>query len=411
MDLATSGEKKILWAKGHMPVLAHIEKRFAKDRPLEGHRISMALHLEAKTGVLALLLQTGGAEVTVSGSNPLSTQDDVAEALRQRGLRVLAKRGVSVEEYRGWLKENLRTTRPTLIVDDGGDLLELLHGEMADLAGHVFGGAEETTTGITRIKALEKKGELRIPMMAVNDARLKHLFDNRYGTGQSVMEAFMRVTNLIVAGQVVVVVGYGWCGKGVAEKARGLGARVVVTEVDPVKALEAHMDGFSVMPLEEAAAIGDIFITVTGGWHVISHPHFRAMKDGAFLANAGHFDVEIDIPALEEESEAVEEVRPHVRAYRQKDGRTLYLLAEGRLLNLAAGDGHPAEIMDLSFALQALAVEHWARMAASGKKPEPRLYPVPDELDYWVARMKLESLGIAIDRLTDEQEAYLARWR
>lgn len=392
-----------------MPVLRRIAERFRRERPFSGERVSIALHLEAKTAYLAQVIAEGGAEVTISGSNPLSTQDDVAHALAQSGVRVYAERGVDPETYFELLADNLKT-RPTLLIDDGGDLVKLLHAEFADLADEVIGGAEETTTGITRIKALKREGRLRFPMIAVNDAQMKHLFDNRYGTGQSVLDGLMRTTNLTVAGKTVVVAGYGWCGKGVALRAHGMGANVVVTEIDPVKAIEAHMDGHRVMTMYEAAAVGDVFITVTGGYHIIGAKHMSRMKDGAMLANAGHFDVEIDLPALRAMSVAASDVRPNVTAYRLADGRTLYVLAEGRLLNLAGADGHPAEIMDMTFALQALALEYLVQKKREGAPLTPGLYPVPEAIDRRVAEMKLEALNITIDRPTAEQADYATRW-
>ncbi|CAM3415583.1 adenosylhomocysteinase [Hydrogenibacillus schlegelii] len=407
---ADAGRKKIEWARRHMPVLGAIAERFEREKPLAGERVSIALHLEAKTAVLALVLQAGGADVTISGSNPLSTQDDVAHALARAGVRVFARRGVSEDEYRALLLDNLEASRPTLLIDDGGDLVKLLHAERSDLAGGVKGGAEETTTGMTRLRALAREGRLAFPMVAVNDARMKHLFDNRYGTGQSVIDGILRTTNLTLAGKTFVVVGYGWCGKGVALRARGMGANVVVTEIDPVKAIEAHMEGYRVMPMAEAAAVGDLFVTVTGGYHAIGAAHFLRMKDGAILANAGHFDVEIDLEALRRMSVEVDAVRPNVTAYRQPDGRTLYVLAEGRLVNLAGADGHPAEIMDMTFALQALSLEWLAREHRAGRPLPPALHPVPEAIDRTVAEMKLRTLGIAIDRPTPEQEAYAARW-
>jgi len=406
-SLAPEGRMKIEWAQSHMPVLSRIREQFERTRPFAGLRVAVCLHLEAKTAYLAQVLRAGGADVAIAGSNPLSTQDDVCAALAQSGVRVFARHAPSAEEYRAFLVRTLET-KPHLILDDGGDLVALLHGERPDLAENVLGGAEETTTGVLRLKALEREGRLLFPMVAVNDAYCKFLFDNRYGTGQSVWDGIMRTTNLIVAGKTVVVAGYGWCGKGVAMRAKGLGADVVVTETDAIRAIEAHMDGFSVMPMAEAARVGDIFVTVTGNRGVIRREHFEVMKDGAILANAGHFDVEIDKRDLESLSVLRRTVRKNVEEFRLKDGRRLYLLAEGRLVNLAAGDGHPAEIMDMSFALQALSLRYVAEHANGLGR---RVVRVPYELDEQVARLKLESLGRRIDELTADQREYLQGWR
>lgn len=402
--LKTSGHAKLDWVRARMPVLAAIRDRYQRERPLLGERVAISLHLEAKTAILAELLHIGGAEVAITSSNPLSTQDDVAAALADTGVAVHAVHGARPEEYEAFHQAVL-DVRPTLLVDDGGELTERLHGSRRELAGGVKGGAEETTTGVTRLKALHASGRLAYPMIAVNDADMKHLFDNRYGTGQSTWDAIMRQTNLVVAGKTVVVAGYGWCGKGVAERARGLGARVVVTEVDPIRANEAWMDGFLVMPMDAAAPLGDIFITVTGNRDVITAEHFARMKDGVVLANAGHFDVEIDVAALRAEAAAEVHGRTGaIRGYRYGD-RTIWLLAEGRLVNLAAGDGHPAEIMDLTFGLQALSLENLLAVAR-----QPGVYPVPPEVDRWVAAIRLSALGIGIDSLTPAQTAYLASW-
>lgn len=404
-ELLASGERKISWAWRYMPVLKELKARYQAERPLEGRKLACCLHLEAKTACLLLALKDLGAQVFAAGSNPLSTQDDVCAALRERGVTVHSRRGMTADEY----VENLRRCLmegPDFIIDDGADMVYVLHSEMPHLLKDLKGGCEETTTGIKRLKAMHREGFLKIPMIAVNDALSKYLFDNRYGTGQSVWDAISRLTNRIVAGSTVVVVGYGWCGKGVARRAQGLGARVVVTEVDPHKALEAHMDGFSVMPLLEAAKVGDFFITVTGNTRVIRSEHFSVMKDGAILANAGHFDVEVCIPDLEGLSRSVEESRPNVRSYRMEDGRELHLLAEGRLVNLAGGDGHPVEIMDLSFSSQLLSA-----LFLVDNPMDPGVYPMPLQLDEEIARLKLSSLGIAIDRLTEEQRLYLESFR
>ncbi|RDV83605.1 adenosylhomocysteinase [Ammonifex thiophilus] len=405
-NLSPAGEKKIAWVAAHMPVLAAIRQEMEKTRPFAGVRVALCIHLEAKTANLALTLKAAGAEVVATGSNPLSTRDDIAAALVASGVRVFAWYNPTPEEYREHLRLTLET-RPHLVIDDGGDLVHLLHTELRGVAEGVIGGCEETTTGILRLKALEREGKLLFPMVAVNNAQMKYLFDNRYGTGESVWAAIMRTTNLVVAGKTVVVCGYGWCGKGVSLRARGLGARVIVCEVDPIKAVEAVMDGFEVMPSLEAAAKGDIFITTTGCRDVLRAEHFRQMKDGALLANAGHFNVEISLKDLAQLSVRQEEVRENITAYYLEDGRRLYLLGQGRLVNLAAGDGHPAEIMDLSFSLQALAARY---VLERGKELPPRVHPVPPEIDRQVAELRLAAWGIEIDRLTPEQEAYLASW-
>lgn len=405
--LAPEGHLKIDWVEAHMPVLNRVRKQFEAEQPFKGLKVTISLHLEAKTAYLAKVVQAGGAEVTITGSNPLSTQDDVCAALVEDGVTVYAKYNPEPEEYKALLIKALET-KPDLIIDDGGDLVTILHSERTDLLENVRGGAEETTTGILRLKAMDKEGQLKFPMVAVNDAYCKYLFDNRYGTGQSVWDGINRTTNLVVAGKTVVVVGYGWCGKGVAMRAKGLGANVVVTEVDAIKAVEAVMDGFQVMPMLEAAKIGDFFITVTGNRDVIRGEHYDVMKDGAILSNAGHFDVEVNKPELAERSVSVRTVRRNIEEYHLKDGRKLYLLAEGRLVNLAAGDGHPAEIMDMTFALQALSLKYVNdRYKEIGKT----VVNVPYELDEQVARFKLESLGVSIDALSDEQRAYLDSWQ
>lgn len=406
LSLAPEGHLKIDWAKDHMPVLNRIRENFEQEKPFQGLKVAISLHLEAKTAYLAKVIQAGGAEVTITGSNPLSTQDDICAALVEDGITVFAKYNPTPEEYKSFLLKTLET-RPDLIIDDGGDLVTILHSERSDLVGQIRGGAEETTTGILRLKSLEKEGRLKFPMVAVNDALCKYLFDNRYGTGQSVFDGINRTTNLVVAGKTVVVVGYGWCGKGVAMRAKGLGANVIVTEIDAVKAVEAYMDGFAVMPMSEAAKSGDYFITVTGNKDVIRGEHYRVMKDGAILSNAGHFDVEINKPELEAMSDSKRVVRRNIEEYRLNDGRKLYLLAEGRLVNLAAGDGHPAEIMDMTFALQAMALKY---VNEQYKSIGNKVIQMPYELDEQVARLKLEALGMAIDTLSSEQRAYLDSW-
>ncbi|MDA8337261.1 MAG: adenosylhomocysteinase [Peptococcaceae bacterium] len=400
---AAAGRMKIEWARSHMPVCGALSQRFLRDRPLAGLRVALSIHLEAKTARLAELLRDAGAEMAVTGSNPLSTQDDVACALAAGGMEVFARYNADEGRYRRHLLQVLEPG-PHLVIDDGGDLVHLLHTERADLAAGVLGGAEETTTGVLRLRLLAREGKLSFPMLAVNDARCKFLFDNRYGTGESVWAAVMRTTNLLVAGKTVVVMGYGWCGKGVALRARGLGAHVVVTEVDPVRAIEAHMDGYRVLPSEEAAAVGDVFITVSGCQDLLTRRHFEVMKDGALLANAGHFDVEINLPDLAAIAQERQTVRPNIERFTLAGGRRLYLLAGGRLVNLAAGDGHPVEIMDLSFALQALSAVY---LAQRGRELEKKVYPVPAGLDLEVAELKLASLGVRIDRLTGEQGRYL----
>ncbi|WP_025677695.1 adenosylhomocysteinase [Paenibacillus polymyxa] len=406
LKLAPEGHLKIDWVEAHMPVLNRIRQQFEQEQPFAGLKVTICLHLEAKTAYLAKVVQAGGAQVTITGSNPLSTQDDVCAALVEDGVTVLAKYNPDPEEFKN-LQIKALETKPDLIIDDGGDLVTLLQSERPDLISTIRGGAEETTTGIIRLKALEKEGQLHFPMVAVNDAYCKYLFDNRYGTGQSAFDGIIRTTNLVVAGSTVVVVGYGWCGKGVAMRAKGLGANVVVTEVDPIKAVEAHMDGFHVLPMVEAAKLGDFFITVTGNKAVITGEHFDVMKDGAVLCNAGHFDVEVSKPELAKRSESIRTVRRNIEEYRFKDGRKMYLLAEGRLVNLAAADGHPAEIMDTTFALQALGLKYVNdRYNELGKA----VINVPYKIDEQVARFKLDSLGIKIDTLTEDQKVYLDSW-
>lgn len=407
MNLAPEGHLKIDWVEAHMPVLNRVRKQFEAEQPFKGLKVTISLHLEAKTAYLAKVVQAGGAEVTITGSNPLSTQDDVCAALVEDGVTVFAKYNPEPAEYKELLIRALET-KPDLIIDDGGDLVTILHSERKDLLVNVRGGAEETTTGILRLKAMDKEGKLEFPMVAVNDAYCKYLFDNRYGTGQSVWDGINRTTNLVVAGKTVVVVGYGWCGKGVAMRAKGLGANVIVTEVDAIKAVEAYMDGFQVMPMVEAAKLGDFFVTVTGNRDVIRGEHYDVMKDGAILSNAGHFDVEVNKPELAERSSSIRTVRRNIEEYQLKDGRKVYILAEGRLVNLAAGDGHPAEIMDMTFALQALSLKYVNEQYQQIGKT---VVNVPYELDEQVARFKLESLGLSIDSLTSEQISYLDSWQ
>jgi adenosylhomocysteinase len=404
--LAHDGHLKIDWVRAHMPVLNRIREQFEKEQPFKGLKVAISLHLEAKTAYLAKVVKAGGADVTITGSNPLSTQDDVCAALVEDGVTVFAKYNPDPKEYKQLFIHTLEM-KPDLIIDDGGDLVSILHSERQDLLEQVRGGAEETTTGILRLKAMEKEGKLKFPMVAVNDAYCKYLFDNRYGTGQSVWDGINRTTNLVVAGKTVVVVGYGWCGKGVAMRAKGLGANVVVTEIDAIKAVEAYMDGFTVLPMTEAAKVGDFFVTVTGNRDVIRGEHYKVMKDGAILANAGHFDVEVNKPELAALTVSKRTVRRNIEEFKLADGRKIYLLAEGRLVNLAAGDGHPAEIMDMTFALQAMSLKYVNDHYESiGNK----VVDVPYELDEQVARVKLESIGTSIDRLTDEQIAYLDSW-
>ena len=401
--LASAGEMKIKWVERNMPVLRGIGADFAERKPFAGMKIALSVHLEAKTAYLCRVLEMGGAEMFVTGSNPLSTQDDVAAALAASGMEVYARYGCGMDEYRDCLRRVLEPG-PNIIIDDGGDLVELMHTSYPELIAGVLGGCEETTTGIHRLRIMEREGRLRFPMVMVNEADCKHMFDNRYGTGQSVWDGINRTTNLIAAGKYVVISGYGWCGKGVALRAKGLGAKPVITETDPIRALEAVMDGYEVMPMAEAARLGDMFITVTGCSGVINREHFGLMKDGAILTNAGHFDVEVDMAALEDMAVEKYEARHNIQGYVLPGGKTLFTIAEGRLVNLAAGDGHPAEIMDMSFAVQALSAAYLARQQGSLKSG---LIPVPRELDEDVARRKLQAMGVAIDRLSREQEEYL----
>lgn len=403
IGLAPEGEARINWVKKYMPLLNTLEREFIKDQPFKDKKITVSVHLEAKTAYLALVLAAGGAEVAVTGSNPLSTQDPIAAALAKAGLKVYAWHGATDEEYMDHLNKAL-DIGPDIVIDDGGDLVQLLHTSRSDLAENLLGGCEETTTGVMRLRAREKEGLLKFPMISVNDAYCKYLFDNRYGTGQSVWDGIMRTTNLIIAGKTVVVAGYGWCGRGVAMKAKGLGANIIVTEIDPIKAIEAVMDGFTVMTMDEAATLGDIFVTVTGCLKVLRKEHMEKMKDGVLLANAGHFDVEVWRPDLEELAVETRPMRKNITGYVMEDGRILNLMAEGRLVNLASGDGHPAEIMDMSFALQALSARY---VLENRGKLDNKVYIVPEEIDKRVAAMKLAAMGLEIDELSKEQDDYL----
>ena len=410
--LYPSGEKKIEWVKRNMPLLNGIRADFEKEKPFAGLTVGLSIHLEAKTAYLCRVLQAGGANMIVTGSNPLSTQDDVAAALvhgngESAPMHVYALHGCTAEEYRQCI-DRVLAHKPDILIDDGGDLVSGVMDRFPELKDHILGGCEETTTGVIRLKAMERAGVLPFPMMDVNDADCKHLFDNRYGTGQSVFDGIDRTTNLIVAGKTCVVAGYGWCGKGVAMRAKGLGAHVIVTEVDPVKAIEAIMDGFDVMPMAEAAKVGDLFVTVTGDRDVITAEHFANMKNGAILCNAGHFDVEVDVKWLRENALERRDMKPNIEGFRLDEDRWVYVLAEGRLVNLASGDGHPAEIMDMSFAIQALSARHIAREHG---KLEKKLYAVPREIDEQVARKKLMAMGVELDELTPLQAECLQSWR
>lgn len=407
-NLADAGRNRIEWAERDMPVLRAIRERFAKEKPLAGQRITACLHVTTETANLMRTLKEGGAEVALCASNPLSTQDDTAAALvHHYGISTFAIKGEDHETYYRHIHQAL-DIRPTLTMDDGADTVGLIHNDRRDLMETIIGGTEETTTGVIRLRAMANEGVLGYPIVAVNDALTKHLFDNRYGTGQSTLDGILRCTNMLLSGRVVVVAGYGWCGRGVASRARGMGARVVVTEIDPTKAIEAVMDGFEVMPMEAAAPIGDLFITVTGNKHVLDDRHFKVIKDGAVVCNSGHFNVEINIPALDALSKARREVRPFVEEFIRHDGSKVYLLADGRLINLAAAEGHPASVMDMSFANQALCAEYMVANAANMGKD---VYSVPDDIDKNVARLKLATMGANIDVLTPEQEQYLASWQ
>ncbi len=407
ISLADVGKRRTEWAFQSMPVLQTIRKQFIKTQPLAGMRIAACLHVTSETANLMITLRDGGAAVVLCASNPLSTQDDVAATLvRDYSIPVYAIKGENNEVYYSHLTSAAEHA-PHITMDDGADLVSLLHSKRKDLATHILGGTEETTTGVIRLRAMAKEGVLQYPIVAVNDALTKHLFDNRYGTGQSTLDGIIRATNVLLAGLNLVVAGYGWCGRGVAMRARGLGANVIVTEVDPTKAIEAVMDGFRVMSMSEAAAIGDVFVTVTGNKHVIAREHFERMKSGAILCNSGHFNVEIDLDALGRMSSSHRQTREFVEEYSFRDGRRLNVLADGRLINLSAAEGHPASVMDMSFANQALSAEY---MVKNHSRLEKRVYAVPEDLDKQVARMKLESMGVRIDKLTPEQEHYLSSW-
>jgi adenosylhomocysteinase len=404
-SLADQGGLLIEWASMHMPVLNQIRQRFEKEKPLTGALLGACLHVTKETGVLALALKAGGARIALCGSNPLSTQDEVAAALAKMGVNVYAWRGETADEYY-WCVNKVIDHKPTITLDDGADLVSTVHASRTEALNTIKGGTEETTTGVVRLRAMEKANALKYPIIAVNDAYTKYLFDNRYGTGQSTIDGILRATSVLLAGKNFVVCGYGWCGRGLANRARGMGAHVIVTEVDPVKALEAIMDGFGVMPMHEAAGIGDVFVTTTGNTGVVRKEHMTKMKNGAIIANSGHFNVEITIPDLENLATSKRTLRPNLEEYSLKNGRKLYLLAEGRLVNLASAEGHPSEVMDMSFANQALCVEHLVK----AKRLEPKVYNVPKEIDEKVAKLKLKSMGIKIDSLTNEQKKYIASW-
>ena len=405
IKLAPSGHDKIAWVKNFMPVLRSIDEEYSKTKPFAGKKVVITMHLEAKTAYLALVFKNAGAEVIATGSNPLSTQDDVVAALVEDGVTVYSWYNCTNEEYDMFIDKAL-DCNPDMIIDDGGDLVARIHNERPELIDRIIRGSEDSTTGVIRLKALAEQGKLKFPMIAANDAYCKYLFDNRYGTGQSTWDGIMRTTNLVIAGKTVVIAGYGWCGKGGAMRAKGLGANVVITEVDPIKAIEAVFDGFRVMPMEEAAKIGDIFLTLTGCDNVINEKHFALMKDGAMMANSGHFDVEINKVDLLKNSVSHRPVRKNIEEYVQKDGRKLYLLAEGRLVNLAAGDGHPAEIMDLSFGVQFFSALH---ILNHHQEMENKVYLMPEEINTKIAQIKLKALGVELDELTEEQKAYLAK--
>ncbi|MCD6341015.1 MAG: adenosylhomocysteinase [Desulfurococcales archaeon] len=407
VGLAKDGWVQIEWAERHMPVLMKIRREFEKDKPLESVRVAAVLHVTKETAALVRTLKAGGAEVWLAGSNPLSTQDDVAAALAEDGIKVFAWRGQTSEEYY-WCIEKVASSQPHVVMDDGADLHTYLHSKGIEVGRRVIGGTEETTTGVLRLRALEREGKLLYPVIAVNDALTKYLFDNRYGTGQSTIDGILRATNILLAGKVVVVAGYGWVGRGIAMRARGMGARVIITEVNPVRALEAVMDGYEVMPMNEAAKVGDIFITATGNRDVIRIEHFELMKDGAILANAGHFNVEVSVSELEKIAVSKRTIRRYVTEYTLRNGKKLYLIAEGRLVNLVAAEGHPSEVMDMSFANQAYSVKY---LIENKDKLPTKVYKVPDEIDEYIAKLKLESMGIKIDTLTEEQKKYLSNWQ
>lgn len=404
-SLACKGDLQIEWASQHMPVLNQIRERFRQEKPLKELTIAACLHVTKETGVLIETFLAGGAKVALCGSNPLSTQDDVAASLAEKGVNVFAWREQTTEEYY-WCVERAVDHRPAITLDDGADLVGTIHSKRTEALANIKGGTEETTTGVLRLRAMEEKGELKYPIIAVNDAYTKYLFDNRYGTGQSTIDGILRATNILLAGKNFVVSGYGWCAKGIAMRAQGMGANVIVTEVSPLRGLEAAMNGFRVMPMAEAAEVGDIFVTATGDTSVIRKEHMQKMKDGAILANSGHFNVEIDVKALDQFAESKRTMRMNLEEYALKNGRRLYLLAEGRLVNLAAAEGHPSEVMDMSFADQALCTEK----LASTERMSARVYPVPKEIDEAVAKLKLNAMKIGIDDLTEEQKKYLTSW-
>lgn len=401
LSLAPAGEQKIAWVRAHMPLLRALEARFTQEKPFAGKRIALSIHLEAKTAYLAQVFAAGGAKVSVTGSNPMSTKDDIVAALVKNGINTFAIHGASAEEYQQFVKQTL-ACEPHIVIDDGGDLVHELHSVYPEYANHVIGACEETTTGVLRAMAREKSTELNFPVISINGAQSKHLFDNRYGTGQSTFDGIMHTTNLVIAGKKVVVAGYGWCGKGCAMRAKGLGAEVIITEIDPIKALEAKMDGFEVMTMEAAAPLGDIFVTATGCCDVLTDVHFNLMKEGALISNTGHFEDEINLKALQEIAISTFEARENIEAYRLQNGRTVYLLGRGALVNIACADGHPAEIMDMSFALQALGAEYLLKHDLENK-----VYAVSDEIDSEVARLKLQDMGVSFDMLSDRQYQYL----
>ncbi len=406
-EKAPEGHRRIEWVSRHMPVLNRLIDRYSGEKLFKGINLTICIHLEAKSAYMAKAFKKCGANVVITGSNPLSTQDAIATALVEDGIEVHAWHGATAEEYTSHIRSSI-DTGPQLIIDDGGDLITMMHRDRPDLLSNVIGGAEETTTGLIRLRAMAEEGKLAFPVMAVNDAMCKYLFDNRYGTGQSVWDGIMRTTNLLISGKTVVVSGFGWCGRGVAMRAAGLGANVIVTEIEPVHALEAAVEGYRVMPMKDAAPLGDIFVTTTGCREIVTAEHFPLLKEGAILSNAGHFDVEIDIKALERMSEHLGQPRENIDEYRLENGKRVYLLGEGRLVNLASGDGHPAEIMDLSFALQFGAMQHLVR---EGKQLPKKVIQLPDELDRQTASLKLEAMGIAIDTLSCAQKDYLKSWQ
>ena len=406
IELADKGRLQIEWAEKNMPVVVGLRRKYKGEKPLKNARIGCCLHVTKETAVLVRTLASWGAEVFLAASNPLSTQDEVAAALAEEGVHVYAFRGESTEEYFKAIRMVIES-EPHIVIDDGGDMHALIHSEYQEIGSRIKGGSEETTTGVIRLKALEREGKLLYPVYAVNNAKTKQMFDNRYGTGQSTIDGILRATNILLAGKVFVVAGYGWVGRGIAARARGMGARVIVTEVNPIRALEAVMDGFTVMPMHKAAEIGDIFVTATGNRDVIRWEHIEKMKNGAILANAGHFNVEVSVKDLEENSVYKREIRPNLVEYKLKNGKKVYLLAEGRLVNLVAAEGHPSEVMDMSFANQALiSLKIWRE-----EKAEPAVYSVPNDIDEMVAKLKLESMGIEIDELTEEQKKYLSSWK